>query len=509
MLDRHEAEEKIRQNQQGLGRPIIAAKVRDQQVVAVRNRLLWSPKWKTFPDFLGDYIKLVMDPAWGNAEIAKPIEQRHPLMQWYDHLCRYQQATIKTPGEVTNSVTTGIVACYLGLAYNLYLLEHNVELQERLVRRLKDPGNFQGAYYELMVAGVLVRAGFTLTLEDETDTSSKHCEFAAVSPRTNTKYWVEAKMRSVAGYFGKTAADGTSDANPISRLIPHLNAALAKPAADERLIFIDLNTEPDRAGANMPAWADLAVKRLEQYEQRELAPGVHAYVFVTNIAFHRALAEPAMAVGLPFGLSKPDFNRPGEMRLSEAHRRRQKHIDAYCIGETFSKVLTFPVTFDGRMPSETFGERSHRPLIGETYVFTSETGDPLIGTVTAASVIESEPSVVLGVTGADGMSRLLRRPMRADELADYKANPEAYFGRVVPVARNSETKYDLFQWLMQVNKSSDRAKLLEHLANFPDFEALKTESDDQLLAVYCEAMVGQFERSGLRLEDGKHREPSP
>jgi hypothetical protein len=87
----------------------------------------------------------------------------------------------------------GVVAAYLGAGYALYRLEHNAELQERLLKRLKDIGQFQGAYYELLVASVLIRAGFKLTLEDETDGKIKHCEFAAISGTTGKRYWVEAK----------------------------------------------------------------------------------------------------------------------------------------------------------------------------------------------------------------------------------------------------------------------------------------------------------------------------
>jgi hypothetical protein len=68
-----------------------------------------------------------------NAQIAKPLAERHPVMQWYDAYCKYQQATIKSPGEVCNANVTGVVACYLGLAYSLYLLDHNVEIQEPVV----------------------------------------------------------------------------------------------------------------------------------------------------------------------------------------------------------------------------------------------------------------------------------------------------------------------------------------------------------------------------------------
>ena len=275
-LSAHAADEHIRQLQQGKGRPIVATKFRDHQMVAVGNTVHFSKGWKTFPDFLGHYIKTKIGPEWGNAEIAKPLAARHPLMQWYDAYCRYQKLTVKTAGEVNSAEITGIVACYLGLAYALYLLDHNAELQDRLIKRLKDPGNFQGAYYELMVASILIRAGFKLTLEDETDPAAKHCEFAAVSEKTGKRYWVEAKMRSVNGLLGRTAADGGADGDALGRLIPHLNAALAKPAKDERLIFIDLNAQPAFDKDSKPDWLEPAMKRLERYEQKELKQGLNA-----------------------------------------------------------------------------------------------------------------------------------------------------------------------------------------------------------------------------------------
>ncbi len=195
-------------NSKGFGRPIVALKANDQQLVAVGMTLYHSPTWKTFPDFLADYIKQVLDPAWGNAELVKPFAERHPLIQWYDTCCRYQQSMIKKAGEPTPMNVTGVVACYLGLAYSLYLIKHNVELQERLVQRLKIVEQFQGAYYELVVANILIRAGFELTLEDETDGKTKHCEYAAVSKRTGKKYWSRQKCaRSRACWVKRSAME--------------------------------------------------------------------------------------------------------------------------------------------------------------------------------------------------------------------------------------------------------------------------------------------------------------
>src|SRR5690349_20389344 len=102
IMDRHGAEERIRERQQGLGRPVVAGKIGEHQMVAIGDRLMYSKKWKTFVDFLGDYIWDILGRDWGNAEIAKPLAERHPLMQWYDEYCRYQMKGIKQPGVVSN-----------------------------------------------------------------------------------------------------------------------------------------------------------------------------------------------------------------------------------------------------------------------------------------------------------------------------------------------------------------------------------------------------------------------
>jgi hypothetical protein len=494
-LEAHYAKERIRQEQQGLGKPIIAARFNDHQIVAIGKTVHWSAKAKTFPDFLGEYIKRVLgSDGWGNTELAKPFEQRHTLLQWYDAYCRYQAATIKTPGEVSSAVMTGVVACYLGTAYSLYLLDHNVELQARLVRRLKNPKDFQGAYYELIVANALIRAGFELTLEDETDPSTKHCEFAAVSQRTGKKYWVEAKMRAVVGLLGKDDNDGTRNPNPISQMIPHLNAALAKPAADERLIFIDLNTEAALGADGKPTWAQSSFARLERFERDELPAGVTAYVFISNVPYHRMLNEPLHTVLAAFGLGIPDFNRPGAYRLVEIYRQKRKHADAFHIAEAFGKYPQLPTTFDGSLPSDTL-EGKPRPVIGETYLFEgvanlpASVGGNLVATVTTATVLEAEKQAYIGVTDQNGQSYILTEPMTDQQLADYKAHPEAYFGKIQHVGKKIDSKYELFEFFMDSYKGLGRATLLERLATHPNASSFAGMSDDDLLAEYCEGMA--------------------
>ena len=488
------ARRRVQKAQQGRGKPIISAKFNEHQIVAVGNQLLFSKTWKTFIDFLGDYIRTKMSPEWGNAELAKPLEQRHTILQWYDVVCRLQKELIKTPGQPANMEVVGVLACYYGLAYALYLIEHNVELQNRMISRLKDRSNFQGAYYELMVARVLITAGFELTLEDETDRRSKHCEFAAVSKETGQKFWIEAKMRSVAGLLGKNSTDGVSSETakkPTSELVKHLNAAFRKPADDQRMIFVDLNADMsvDANEENQRAFVDAVNQRLLKYEKESLESGNTAYVFVTNMTFHRDLLGAAQMLSIPTGMGMSDFNRPGYMKLSEIYTRDKKHADALQVCESLAKLLSFPTTFDGSMSATAlFGELP--PVqIGEKYNFdgAGADGKGMVGTVTDAIVLEAEKEITVAIQTDDDKAYLLKQKITDTQLADYKAHPDAYFGKVKYVPKGIKTPYDLFTFFVDGQKEMERAKLLEHL-HMKEGQA-EGFSDEDLLLELCERQV--------------------
>ncbi len=295
-------------------------------------------------------------------------------------------------------------------------------------------------------------------------------------------------MGSVAGILGKTQRDGGGGRKTLGRLIPHLNNALAKPAADERLIFIDLNVEPRFDRDNKPTWGDAAVKRIERYEANELSKGATAYLFVTNVGFHRNLDSAPAPAMLPFGLGIHDFNRPGYVRLSEIYRQKRKHIDAHHIGESFLNYTKFPTTFDGSLPSEAFGAASSRVKIGESYLFQNVGGADMVGTVTYATVRETEKKAAIAVTFTDGTSRILMQPMTDAEFGDYKAHPDAYFGRILPVPKRAENQYELFEFFVEANKGLSRATLLQRLGRPADLDP-HDASDADLLAEYCEALV--------------------
>jgi len=482
-LERRDADELVRKQQQGLGRPIIATKFNDQQMVAVGNAVYLSPRWKTFPDFLLSYLQTTMGQEWGNSELKKKFEERHPILQWHERYCKHQQKYLDGSGKVSSLPGTGVVYCYLGLAYGLYLLRHNVELQQRFIERLKDINNFQGAYYELVIANCLIRSGFRLSLEDETDVRMKHCEFSAVSTKTGKKYWVEAKSRAVAGVLGKTTANGTTNRDPTCMLSKHLGDALQKPAIDERLVFIDLNTEFEDMPA--PTWVERAGKKLDMRE-RDLKAGQAAYVFITNFGFHWDLdSEKAGHAVMAHGLGISDFAKKGYYRLSERYRQKQRHIDAHNIMEAFRDYIKLPVTFDGSLPSQTFNDNPRHLKIGEKYLFEDVGDGGLEATVTSATIDEEGKLMYIGTD----KGQILTKPVSGDELADYRNHRDGFFGVVHKQPKKATNAYEFFEEMVEIHMSYSDDNILKQMEGCTDLDKLKKLSHEDLVLEFCERLT--------------------
>ena len=199
----HEAAERKRVGKFGHIRPAIHADYRGCKVVAIGDQVVFSKAWRTFPDFLADYIKRVLKPAWGKAEIVKPLVQRHPIMQWYDGMCRFQKSLQAGADGLFGFVPNGPTRAYLLLAYDLYTLRHHMALQASVVKRLKHRDQFQGARHELFAAATCVRAGYDIEYEDERDGTRKHPELIATHRATGQKVAVEAKSRHLPGVLAR------------------------------------------------------------------------------------------------------------------------------------------------------------------------------------------------------------------------------------------------------------------------------------------------------------------
>lgn len=274
-------------NQRNYGsvRPMVDAYWRGKMWIAVGEQL-YSGDWKYFPDFLQDYIKIVLTPAWGKAELTKPLAERHPIMQWYDGMCQFQSQQDRAEDGTYAFVPDGCSFAYLLLAYDLYTLRHSQALQSVVVERLKKQDQFQGARYELFVAATCIRAGFAIEFEDETDGSRKHPEFRATHHKTGIELTVEAKSRHRPGVLGHPgSARPASDVR--TRIGGLLNDALAKAGSLPHVVFIDVNVPPAEGKAFEKQWFKDTQKSIQSAE----ANGVKGQdqfdlVVFTNHPFH-------------------------------------------------------------------------------------------------------------------------------------------------------------------------------------------------------------------------------
>lgn len=275
-------------------RPIISADFNGHKWVAVGDAVYHSSKWKTFHDFLFDYIKSILGSAWGNAELSKDSGERHPIIQWYVSVCHFQRQHIKTEGEVHSGVCTGTVAAYLSLAYDLYVLRHHAVLQKRLVDRLKNIEQFQGARYEVYVAAAFIRAGFDIDFEDEADRTRKHCEFRAVHKTTGKKYSVEVKSRHRPGLLGRPGELQSPEQIRL-RIGRLLRSALAKRASKTRVVFIDVNMPPEDVGPFANKWFKPLMNEVEKVEGDTIngQQSPSAFIVITNHPYHYAGDEQA------------------------------------------------------------------------------------------------------------------------------------------------------------------------------------------------------------------------
>ncbi|MFB3095872.1 MAG: SEC-C metal-binding domain-containing protein, partial [Candidatus Acidiferrales bacterium] len=106
----HQRREKERKEKFGEVKPEIAIDFKGYKFVAVGSTLHYSKKWKFFADFLQEYVPTVFGKEWGEAELAKPVEQRHPLVQWRTKCLQFLQRQTPDAEGVYAVIPNGFAA---------------------------------------------------------------------------------------------------------------------------------------------------------------------------------------------------------------------------------------------------------------------------------------------------------------------------------------------------------------------------------------------------------------
>ena len=409
------------------------------------------------------------------------------MMQWYDHLCQEQTKASKQTGEIFETPMTGAIFAYTTLAYNLYLIAHNIHLvhgeglHARLVDRLRNPESFYPAFYETMVAASFIKAGFHIELENEGNPSSQHAEFTATSPKTQRKYSVEAKHRQA----GKVHTG----------IKKQLVKALKKDLPHMHVVFINLNVPDNIITDGRLNWLGDVIDQMRGYENTittRSKPAPQAYIFVTNHPFLYNLdsfAFPPAAVAEGFRI--PDFRIDCAFsNLKDALKSREKHIDMLDLMKAMKEYDRIPCTFDGTIPEYSLGEiKNPRLIIGNKYLVPDSEGKDVEGILIDAIVMEDERKV-MGVYRLDGGKQIIATcPLSEQEYTVFKQNPDTFFGIYKKHSNKARDALDLYDFFHSTYKKSSKQKLLQFMESHPDYQSLKDKSQEELAIIYCERLV--------------------
>lgn len=279
--------------------PHIELEWKGHRVRAVGSTLHFRPPTETFDEFMITLLIQTLGEKWFRTERSKPASARHFVMQCYDryHAWKARSATeANRHGSGWRMAPDGWTRTLYALGVDVYSLLHRGKLPKRLINRLAHPEQYQGARYEVAIAGLFVRLGCSVEFLDRSTSEEQeaHCEFIATHERTGTVVGVEAKSRHRPGVLGRGGvAPAPHDIHAgIDALI---QSALAQAPPDKPfIVFVDANAPMDiRSGEPRPWVAEVEQLLGAMDRGAPTSPTKWNALVVTNFAFHYATEREA------------------------------------------------------------------------------------------------------------------------------------------------------------------------------------------------------------------------
>nr|WP_213161108.1 SEC-C metal-binding domain-containing protein [Kaustia mangrovi] len=482
ILRQHQAAENVRQQQQGHGNPIVSwmDEANGFRFVAVKQTVYWGRNWFIFPNFLDYFMKKTLDHEWGERERSKG---QHPLFRW---LQKTQAYSNQKPGEpkVKTIVMMGFIACWLHLAYTLYLIAHHDEIPEPLLKRLRDPVSFMPAYYEAIVGAALAVAGMEISCAETKAGSMPTPEFRAKSKASGKTYEIEAKRKN--GW--KAPTGDVTNAEFLRELEVYVRNQIynaSKKKLTNPVYWFELSIPTMMAEADWRAVAEKAEAAIRDAENSMTVDGqpiAPAYVVITN---HTFLADEDVTGHPCFGFLQTikiddyPFGRP--LEIEAALEGYDKHRDIFWLMEAWKKASTVPTTFDGSPPEllDSDGKPQRTVKLGDMIEVPDIDGKTVRATVEEISSW-GEDKAMLAV-GANGRHWLVEMPLTAGEAQAARRYTDAVFGKDnASHGLRDDDPFDLYDWLLQahanmtqqqVDKFFEKNPTLGHYQGLPLKEA--------------------------------------
>jgi len=266
----------------------------------VFNRVYQRPLSETFHEFLVEIIKWTFGEVWWRKQKGMSRERRHNVLNWCEDFFEFKKNNITDDNKldtlkVYEADASGPVWALMTLGYDLFCLQTENKLPDRMIERLRKNISFQSVRYEILTAAFMLRFGFDIRFLDEDELNAKHCEFIAKDIKSGLEIGVEAKSRKRDISDEKYNSD--RDSRALYRLIN--TAVKQKPDDIPYIIFIDVNTvlTPGTPLTSKPWFIDIdrAIGKMDIPTAEK--PDIYTAIVVTNFAF--SLEDPNLTTSLP------------------------------------------------------------------------------------------------------------------------------------------------------------------------------------------------------------------
>jgi len=179
------------------------------KLVAIGSKLFKVQKDESFHKFLLDNLMRLVDPEWFQREV-KLKNNKHPLINWFQN----------------NKSNKRYYLQIISVAFDLYVIENNADLQNKIIVKLKNKDQFYGARSELLCASICIRAGLEIIKFYDESLGDSCAEFIVRDPESNFLFDLESKRsHATRNNYGSL-----------------INQSLKKIKKNPLVIFIDLNT---------------------------------------------------------------------------------------------------------------------------------------------------------------------------------------------------------------------------------------------------------------------------
>jgi hypothetical protein len=262
----------------------------------------WRKPTESFHEFCVWALKITFGQEWLDEQFALAEGDRHVVAKWLMDLFRLQTRDTPPdhiPGLTVASQATGSAQELVLLGRDLIYLAQIGKLPDRLVARLRKKSEFQGAWYEIRVASVLIHGGYEIEwIENK---SESHCEFTARHRFTQETFAVEVKSRHRPGLLNQA---GDREEDPRVLADRNFRAALEKDTQGlPLLVFVDVNMPLSNSLEDAARlWAQHMANFIHPMGLSPSEPAKFAYAVCTNFSYHQYGDAPIQ--GMPIVYDK-------------------------------------------------------------------------------------------------------------------------------------------------------------------------------------------------------------